>query len=96
MLQDVGVSWEHIGSKTCGKACHLPSSADNGVTMELATVNEKNPCGNRGFHLLCQPLAPDGTKDEKWRRPHGLATGLKPDIVGGGWTSRTTQLNVSG
>ncbi len=34
-------SWEHIGSKTCGKACHLPSSADNGVTMELATINEK-------------------------------------------------------
>ena len=25
--------------------------------MELATVNEENPCGNRGFHLLCQPLA---------------------------------------
>ena len=89
-------SWEHIGSKTCGKACHLPSSADNGVTMELAAINEENPCGNRGFHLLCQSLAPDGTKDEKWRRPHGLATGLKPDIVGGGWTSRTTQLNVSG
>ncbi len=40
----------------------------NGVTMELATINKKNPCGNRGFHLLCQPLAPGGTKDEKWRR----------------------------
>ena len=36
--------------------------------MELATAHEKNPCGNRGFHLLCQPLAPDGTRDEKWRR----------------------------
>ena len=36
--------------------------------MELATVNEENPCGNRGFHLLCQSLAPGGTKDEKWRR----------------------------
>ena len=41
---------------------------DNRVTMELATVNEKNPCGNRGFHLLCQPLALGGTRDEKWRR----------------------------
>ena len=35
--------------------------------MELAAINEKHPCGNRGFHLLCQSLAPDGTKDEKWR-----------------------------
>ena len=60
--------WECAGSDSGGKACHLPSSADNGVTMELATVNEKNPCGNRGFHLLCQPLALDGTRDEKWRR----------------------------
>ena len=60
--------WECAGSDSGGKPCHLPSSADNRVTMELATVNEENPCGNRGFHLLCQPLAPDGTKDEKWRR----------------------------
>ena len=60
--------WECAGSDSGGKACHLPSSADNGVTMELAAINEKNPCGNRGFHLLCQSLAPDGTKDEKWRR----------------------------
>ena len=29
--------------------CHLPSSADNGVTMELATAHEKNACGNRGL-----------------------------------------------
>ncbi len=36
--------------------------------MELATINEENPCGNRGFHLLCQSLALDGTRDEKWRR----------------------------
>ena len=40
-------SWEHIGSKTCAKACHLPSSAGNTVTMELATVNDENPCGDR-------------------------------------------------
>ena len=31
--------WECIGSETCGKPCHLPSSAGNTVTMELATVN---------------------------------------------------------
>ena len=69
-------SWEHIGSKTCGKPCHLPSSADNRVTMELATAQDENPCVNRGFHLLCPPLAPDGTRDEKWRGPPGLTTGL--------------------
>ena len=51
-------SWEFIGSKTCGKPCHLPSSAGNTVTMELATLNEENPCGDRGFHVLCPPLAP--------------------------------------
>ena len=60
--------WECAGSDSSGKACHLLSSAGNEVTMELATINEENPCGNRGFHLLCQSLAPDGTKDEKWRR----------------------------
>ncbi|MDE0735127.1 MAG: hypothetical protein OSB47_04850, partial [Pirellulaceae bacterium] len=60
--------WECAGSDSGGKACHLPSSADNGVTMELATINEENPCGNRGFYLLCQSLAPGGTKDQEWRR----------------------------
>ena len=45
----------------------------NGVTMELAAINEKNPCGNRGFHLLCQSLAPDGTKGQKVE-----AAGIEP------------------
>ena len=39
----VADSWEHIGSKTCAKACHLPSSAGNTVIMELATGNDENP-----------------------------------------------------
>ena len=61
-------SWEYIGSKTCGKPCHLPSSADNTVTMELATVNDENPCGDRGLDAVCRPAALDGTDGEKWRR----------------------------
>ena len=61
-------SWEHIGSKTCGTPCHLPSSADNRVTMELATVNDENPCGDRGLDAVCPPVAIDGTDGEKWRR----------------------------
>ena len=36
--------------------------------MELATVNDENPCGDRGLDAVCQPLALDGTKDKKWRR----------------------------
>ena len=36
--------------------------------MELATVNDENPCDNRGSGVICPPLAPDGTRDEKWRR----------------------------
>ena len=36
--------------------------------MELATPQEENPCDNRGSGVICQPLAPDGTRDEKWRR----------------------------
>ena len=61
-------SWEYIGSKTCGKPCHLPSSAGNTVTMELATVNDENPCGDRGLDAVCPPVAIDGTDGEKWRR----------------------------
>ena len=61
-------SWEYIGSKTCGKPCHLPSSAGNTVTMELATVNDENPCGDRGLDAVCPPVALDGTDGEKWRR----------------------------
>ena len=48
-------SWEYIGSKTCGEPCHLPSSAGNTVTMELATVNDENPCGDRGLDAVCPP-----------------------------------------
>ena len=62
------VSWEYIGSKTCDKPCHLPSSAGNTVTMELATVNDENPCGDRGLDAVCPPVAIDGTDGEKWRR----------------------------
>ena len=36
--------------------------------MELATVNDENPCGDRGSGAVCPPLALDGTRDEKWRR----------------------------
>ncbi|MFP6702746.1 MAG: hypothetical protein VB861_13430 [Planctomycetaceae bacterium] len=36
--------------------------------MELATPQEENPYGSRGFDVVCPPLAPDGTRDEKWRR----------------------------
>ena len=34
--------------------------------MELATVNDENPCGNRGSGAVCAPLALAGTKDKKW------------------------------
>ena len=61
-------SWEHTGSKICGKPCHLPSSAGNRVTMELASVNDENPCGDRGLDAVCPSLAIDGTDGEKWRR----------------------------
>jgi len=61
-------SWEYIGSKTDGEPCHLPSSAGNRVTMELATVNDENPCGDRGLDAVCPPVAIDGTDGEKWGR----------------------------
>ena len=80
-------SWEHIGSKTCGKPCHLPSSAGNRVTMELATVNDENPCGDRGLDAVCQPLALDGTKDKKWGRRESNACPHFPiDVTGQGLT----------
>ena len=60
--------WECAGSVSGAKACHLPSSADNRVTMELATPQDENPCVNRGSGVICPPLALDGTRDEKWRR----------------------------
>ena len=61
-------SWEHIGSTTCAKACHSASSAGNTVTMELATVDDENPCGDRGLDAVRPPVAIDGTDSEKWRR----------------------------
>ena len=60
--------WKGPGSETGVKPCHLPSSAGNRVTMELATAQDENPCDNRGSGVVCQPLAPGGTKGEKWRR----------------------------
>ena len=36
--------------------------------MELATVNDDNPCGDRDLDDVCPPVALDGTKDDKWRR----------------------------
>jgi hypothetical protein len=36
--------------------------------MELATVNDENPCGDRGLDAVCPPVALDRSKDEKWRR----------------------------
>ena len=59
---------ECLRSEPCGEPCHLPSSAGNTVTMELATVNDKNPCGDRGLDAVCPPVAIDGTDGEKWRR----------------------------
>ncbi len=38
------------------------------VTRDLATVNDVNHSGERGSGAVCPPLAPDGTKDENWRR----------------------------
>ncbi len=69
--------WECLRSEPCGEPCHWPSSPGNSVTMELATVNDENPCGDRGLDAVCPPVAIDGTDGEKWRRPLGLATGLK-------------------
>jgi hypothetical protein len=60
--------WECLRSEPCGEPCHWPSSPSNSVTMELATVNDENPCDNRGSGVICPPLAPDGTKGGKWRR----------------------------
>jgi hypothetical protein len=36
-----------LGVIQAGEPCHLPSSAGNTVTMELATINDENPCGDR-------------------------------------------------
>ena len=59
---------ECLRSEPCGETCHLPSSAGNTVTMELATLNDENPCGDRGLDAVCPPVALDGTDGEKWRR----------------------------
>jgi hypothetical protein len=44
----------------------------NGKRLEspslLATVNDENPCDDRGLDAGCPPVALDSTKDEKWRR----------------------------
>ena len=55
-------------SEPCGEPCHWPSSPSNSVTMELATVNDDNPCGDGGLDAVCPPVAIDGTDSEKWRR----------------------------
>ena len=60
--------WECLRSEPCGEPCHLPSSAGNTVTTELATINDENPCGDRGLDAVCPPVAIDGTDGEKWRR----------------------------
>ena len=36
--------------------------------MELATVNDESPCGDRGLDAVCPPVTLDGTDGEKWRR----------------------------
>ena len=59
---------ECLRSEPCGEPCHLPSSAGNTVTMERTTVNDENPCGDRGLDAVCSSLAIDGTDGEKWRR----------------------------
>jgi hypothetical protein len=92
-------SWEHIGSKTCGTPCHLSSSADNRVTMELATTQEENPCVNRGSGVICPPLALDGTKGGKWRwrESNPQAESRNSEVASGyGNCSRTWEYPGSG
>ena len=36
--------------------------------MELANVNDENPCGDRGLDAVWPHLALDATDGEKWRR----------------------------
>ena len=52
--------WECLRSELCGEPCHLPSSDGNTVTMELATVNDENPCGDRGLDAVAPVPAPLG------------------------------------
>ena len=54
-------SWQPLGSQTCAKACHLPSSAGIGLTMELATAQDKTPCGETGSIAVCPRVAIGGT-----------------------------------
>ena len=48
--------WKCPRSESCGEPSHLPSSAGNTVTMELAAVNDENPCGDRGLDAVCPPV----------------------------------------
>jgi hypothetical protein len=42
--------------------------AETRLTMDLATVNDDNSCGDRGLDAVCPPVPIDGTDSEKWRR----------------------------
>jgi len=54
----IKIPGECAGSKTCGKACHLLSSADNRVTMELATAHEKTAAVTGVFIFFVSPWHP--------------------------------------
>ena len=43
-------------------------AAGSTVTTELATINDDNPCGDRGLDAVCPSVAIDGTDGEKLRR----------------------------
>ena len=36
--------------------------------MELATVNDEDPRGDKGLDAVCPPVAINGTDGKKWRR----------------------------
>ena len=48
--------------------------------MELATVNDENPCGDRGLDAVCPPVTLDDTDGKKWRRRES-----NPDVSSRKW-----------
>ena len=47
--------------------------------MELATVNDENPCGDRGLDAVCPSVTIEDTDDQ-------LLDSLVSDGAGGEWT----------
>ena len=61
----LGVSQEDSLRQTVSFAVIGWQQGDHGTGP---TVNDENPCGNRGSGAVCPPVASDGTDGEKWRR----------------------------